>query len=669
MFTLSSFQVKVYKRFFSIRIRISLLSFIFLVISLPDATAKSNPAADSMLQQVLAIKDYPTKMQALYDACTKTYTDQPGNAKIFAEAFLAAEKTHPADSTKARAYFLQGDVALLLGDYKSSLEWCLKALPIAQQLKMYALEVEILSDISGVYLRTDDMPNSLKTIKEALAIARQQKLYPQQARMASFLAIRHLIMNNAAEGIIVLDSALTLAKNQRLFKLAENILESKATAYAMTEQMEKARVTFLEARHLADSLGLRNVQAAVRFHIANLYFFMNRFQESEQLAKEALSLSEDITDPAFFISVHKLLADIYSTTGDYKSAYKYLKQQKTLQDSIFTASKAAQIEELQTRYDTEVKDKTIATQSIQLSFNKKVNIFLWIGLLLLAIIGLLIYRTQRRTQRFNIRISKQSSELQSKSQELEALNSAKDRLFGVISHDLRTPVNSLISFTDLLESASLSPEKFQQYLVALKQSLGYTSDLLENLLYFAKTQIQAYQPNLKPVKIEEKIEEAVALNDPSILKKDIQVITDIQRGVITIADDQMVALILRNLISNAIKYSFSGGQIVISSWEKDNQVYCRIQDEGVGLAPELLAKLMDAGNNQLAINSTAGTAHEKGTGLGLTLCRTFITLLNGQLLVTSEEGKGTAFTLVLSSVKASAENAANHLPTSRESIL
>ena len=617
------------------------------------------------MQQVLEIKDYSARMQALYDACTITYTDQPGNAKIFAEAFLAAEKTHPADSTKAKAYYLQGDVALLQGDYKSSLEWCLKALPMAQRLKMYALEIEILSDISGVYLRTEDMPNSLKTIKEALAIARQQKLYPQQARMASFLAIRHLIMNNAPEGIIVLDSALTLAKNQRLFKLAENILEGKATAYAMTDQMEKARVTFLEARHLADSLGLKNVQAAVRFHIANLYFFMNRFQESEQLAKEALLLSEDITDPAFFISVHKLLADVYSATGDYKSAYKYLKQQKTLQDSIFTASKAAQIEELQTRYDTEVKDKTIATQSIQLSFNKKVNIFLWIGLSLLAIIGLLIYRTQR----FNIQISKQSSELQSKSQELEALNHVKDRLFGVISHDLRTPVNSLISFTDLLESASLSPEKFQQYLVALKQSLGYTSDLLENLLYFAKTQIQAYQPNLKPVKIEEKIEEAVAINDPSILKKKIQVITDIQRGVITIADDQMVALILRNLISNAIKYSFTGGKITISSWEKDNQVYCRIQDEGVGLAPGLLAKLTDATSNQLAINSTAGTAHEKGTGLGLTLCRTFITLLNGQLLVTSEEGKGTAFTLVLPSVNASADNAVNHLPTSRESIL
>lgn len=605
--------------------------------------------ADSLLKKLLAIEDRQQRLQALFDTCTKKYGDAPFRAKLFADAFFKENERQPVDSNTAKAHYLLGDVALVAGSYDESLKHCLKALSLAEQEKMYGLQIEILSDISGIYLRTDDGEKSLKTIQQALDIARAQHYKEQEAKLMNFLAIRYTVTGRYARAIEVFDSTLQMARQQRMPALTENVLENKALTYSAAGKPEQALAMLRSALPLADSLGIQNIKAGLYYQLGNQYLEMHRLTESAAAAEQALILSGNVDDPAFTIALYGLLSDVRAQQGDHKSAFVYLQQQMQLKDSIFTENKAAQIEELQTRYDTELKDKQLAAQSAQISFNKKINLFLWLSSGLLLAIGLIIYLNQRKTKKLYTRISRQSEELKSKSRELEYLNQVKDRLFSTISHDLRSPVNSLLSFTMLLEQGGIPAGKLSAYASELKGSLSATAGLMENLLHFARSQMQGYSPKIEIIDFAAVTMDALSLMTTAARQKNILLHNEVKPGALVLADGDMLALIIRNLLGNAIKFTRMGSCITLSVVQDEPGFLCwQIQDNGMGIEAGLVKAFNESSDpNHQPLEKTTGTANEKGTGLGLLLSKTFLTLMNGRIMLSSEPGKGSTFRIRL----------------------
>lgn len=624
--------------------------FVLLLSLLAGAfAAAKNREADSLLRVLLAIKDRDTRMQALFDTCVHKYGDAPREARLFADAFVKDNQRKPVDSNTARAHYLLGDVALLAGNYEESLKHCLDALSLAEQEKMYWLQIDALSDISGVYLRTDDAEKSLKTMLRAVHIARERKDRVREAKLMNFLAIRYTVNAQHPRAMEVFDSALVMARQLRLPKLEENILENKAIAYRMTGQYDLALASLKSALPIADSIGIRNTKAGLLFQLACVYLDLQRLAESRRTAEQAMALSDGIDDPAFRLVMYELLSDIEAKQNNYQSAYQLVLQHEQLKDSIFSENKAAQMEEMQTRYDTELKDKQLAVQGAQISFNKKLNLFLWISSGLLLIIGLLIYLNQRKTRKLYKRIFRQSEELKSKSMELEHLNQVKDRLFSSISHDMRAPVNSLLSFTMLLDHGSIPAEKLAAYAAELKSSLGFTASLMENLLSFARSQMKGYSPKIEQIDLAAVTTDALSLVAMAARQKNITFDNQVLPGAHVMADVNMLALIIRNLTGNAIKFTHDGGHIRLSVQEGETGMLCwEIEDNGIGIG----ADLVDAFNKEenpghQPLEHTPGTNHEKGTGLGLLLSKTFIALMNGRVSLRSERGKGSAFRICL----------------------
>jgi len=229
--------------------------------------------------------------------------------------------------------------------------------------------------------------------------------------------------------------------------------------------------------------------------------------------------------------------------------------------------------------------------------------------------------------------------------QLRELNAAKDKLFSIIAHDLRSPFNHILGFSELLIENVKNYEvaKSEKYLGIINSSAQNTLVLLDNLLNWAKSQAGQVKFNPEKVVLSSIIQEIFELSNSSAKNKNISLNHIPSEEIVVLADPNMIKTVLRNLISNAIKFTNSNGKINVTALQNDNFIEIAVSDDGVGMKDETLKNLFDISTNI----TTKGTANEKGSGLGLILCKEFVEKHGGKIWVESEEGKGSIFYFTL----------------------
>lgn len=242
-------------------------------------------------------------------------------------------------------------------------------------------------------------------------------------------------------------------------------------------------------------------------------------------------------------------------------------------------------------------------------------------------------------------ISKQIAyleEINEKSEELKQLNTYKDQLFSIIAHDLKGPISRLVALLDLLDKQALSVEQITPLIGQVRQESTSTYNMLENLLYWSRSQFQGMQVN--PRKFQPfRIVSVLLENEISRIKeKNISLSNCIAKDQLVYADEDMFTIVFRNLISNAIKFSRHSGQITVSSTTKESSIELRVQDNGVGMDQNTLKQLFST-----TLKSSRGTNHEKGTGVGLQLCCHLVELNLGSIRVESKVNEGTCVYVTL----------------------
>lgn len=255
----------------------------------------------------------------------------------------------------------------------------------------------------------------------------------------------------------------------------------------------------------------------------------------------------------------------------------------------------------------------------------------------------------RVNNQVNLMISQK--QLSQANKKLRNILKTKDKLFSIIGHDLRGPIGSYQSLLELIEqqTAKLKDESLNKVLKLGIQSTGATLNLLENLLYWAKSEQGETQFKPKEVSINKIIDSTIFLLNATAVNKNIKFILKIEDDLHVFGDKNMLKTIFRNLTSNALKFSYPDSRIVISAERLNEQIKCMIKDQGVGIPKENIDKLFE--NTEHV--TTFGTQNEKGSGLGLMLCKNFIDKHNGSIWVESSQGKGSSFffTLPVSSME------------------
>jgi len=231
-------------------------------------------------------------------------------------------------------------------------------------------------------------------------------------------------------------------------------------------------------------------------------------------------------------------------------------------------------------------------------------------------------------------------------EKLKELNATKDKFFSLIAHDLKSPFSSIMGFSELLTNhiSDYNPEKIIEFANIIRLSSRHAYELLENLLEWARTQTGriVYHPGklyLKPL-----IEEIIESLESNAFEKNIKVLPVISNNPVAEGDMYMIGSVLRNLISNAIKFTNKNGIIRVKTKTMDNEIQVSIIDPGVGIKPEIIQKLFKISEQA----TTTGTSKERGTGLGLIICKDFIDKHGGRIWVESQPGKGSVFHFTLS---------------------
>jgi signal transduction histidine kinase len=253
-----------------------------------------------------------------------------------------------------------------------------------------------------------------------------------------------------------------------------------------------------------------------------------------------------------------------------------------------------------------------------------------------------LMKQKEEIEQKNRALEKAYQEISEQKEQLEKINQVKNKLFSIISHEFRSPLNSLKGALSLVQHGVITQEELADLSKDITDKINNTSIFLDNLLNWARSQMQGIEVKKQQVHLNQLIKSNIDLLKPQADKKSVEIVNKIPEDFTVFADRDMVNLIIRNLISNAIKFSLENGKIEISATKEKGMTEIRIKDNGVGIPEENLKRLFD-----LDTITTTGTANEKGTGLGLMISKNFVEAQGGNIFVKSKERKGSVFSFTI----------------------
>lgn len=561
-------------------------------------------------------------------------------------ALVAFEKDDPqgrgiavAQQAIALAYMRASDAELKKMNIGSNERYMLaltglnKALPIAFKEDDLGLASNILADMGEIYDRMGDATKAIAVLKRAMDIDVSHEEFIVTAENFYKTGLHYVKWKEDQKGLQYFRSAITVAEKHQALGTLKQVYEQMSYLYERMGRFDSSLIFFRKHIVIRDSLyGEEKEKEITRQQLRIDLDIKDRdFRYSKQL------LDNELKQQVLLAARRK---DQLELTEKEKSVQRllFLQEQSKLENEARQQSIVFQQQQDRSRFEKAIAQKQISNQYLQLQYNRNLNLFFMVVVFILLGAAGSIYYNQRKTKKLNIIINNHKKEL-------EELVTVKDQVLGTLSHDMRTPINSLISFTHLLEKDTIPQEKMKLYAAQLKSTLGYTQGLMDNLLKWATSQMHGFAPNTESVDLGQVVEEVLLSVTDAVGQKQLLIQNNITHGSILSADREMLASVVRNLIANAIKFSHKKGAIELHSVANGEHRNFIVTDHGIGMDANKVLLINDAVNH--SVKSSRGTVQEKGNGLGLVLCKSFVTMMNGQLVVSSTIGEGTSFTVQL----------------------
>jgi signal transduction histidine kinase len=380
----------------------------------------------------------------------------------------------------------------------------------------------------------------------------------------------------------------------------------------------------------------------VLINLSILNYRKQDYSTALQCAKEAHYYSKMNGIIPYIFGSAKLIAFSFAALNMYDSAYSYHKLYADMRDSSHSAQKSQSIINMQKEFEDKKRTQLSDYES---TINLYKLLFLSVIGLIAIFISLFLFKKQKELAKNNVSLQEKNKIIELQKEELSNLNVNKDLLFSIIAHDLRNPVGAMQMIATMLKDNynDLSQDEKIEFIGYIIVSVQSVNLLLENLLLWSRAQrniINIHYEDTNPFDLVMIINE---IFKPNITNKNLLFENIIPRNLVIKTDENMFMTIMRNIISNAIKFSKSGGTITINYEKLDNKIKFCVTDTGIGMTSEEINNIFKPGKR----NPRIGTNDEKGTGLGLLICQDFCKKLNGAIEVNSTLGVGSTFCLML----------------------
>ncbi len=563
---------------------------------------------------------------------------------------------------QAEILHLIGDIYYEVGNSYKAIEHYMQALALAESLSLYPVAVDILNDIGRVYATLGNDQKAIEYHKKALRISKTNEHVPGVASSNYWLAITYTQVGNLDLALEKQHIALALRQNLKDIEGQAVCYLAIGKVYHLKTDYDKALKQISNAHQLYGQIGDTYGRASALNQMGAILIEKKEYEQAINQLKLALHFGEQLNNKKIIRDSYEYLYNCYAGLRDYEQALRYKDLFIAISDFIYGEESERRMAELQNRFEIEQKESEIAVlkkdrQLRDLALQEQANFrnFLIILLVLMCVIIALVLYLYRNHRRSNLQLKAVNEQINSQNGELQELNATKDKFFSIISHDLKGPLNSLTSFAGLLinHTEALSKDEIKMLATDLDKSLKNLLSLLNNLLEWSRSQTGNLDIKAEPFDVRDLVYANAELLQRMAENKEITLRTRVPNSLTGFADKNQMNTVLRNLISNALKFTEKGGKVEVDVNEWKDAIEVAVRDSGVGMSKEVLAKLFKIEHKY----STTGTANESGTGLGLMLCKEFVERSGGIISVESEEGKGSIFRFTIPKHKANSEPA------------
>jgi len=556
----------------------------------------------------------------------------------------------------SQAYINMGNVFVFLGTYERSLEYFHKALLISER-EGYRKNISICLANSGV------VQNKIHNYKEAENLYRRSLIVSQSdndpvqvSNCLINIGTNYADMGELEKGLEFVERGLAIKLDLEDDRRVSNCYIHLAQIYHRMEKSDSAALFFNKA--IPEKKALGDQEGLVRCYLGLGSVLLERelYVEAWQMVNTAHDLSMEISTKEHIAQALELKRQIAVARNDYRSAYQFAMEYHIYKDSLVDETTYRAGMEMEFRYRSKVLEQENENLRIQASLDqslmKRRNGILHtiVGVAVLLAIGLLLVAYfLRRLRNSSLKLEEQNLVIKKQNLKLDQLNRTKDRMMSIIAHDLRGTIGNQLTAVEVLhkiESDGTSEIDRRKLLGNLKYSASYSLELLENLLHWSRLEEQHSFYHPEEIDLNPLIMNCLALFDETAKNKELSIFIKGSEKLSCNADRIMMEVIFRNLISNAIKFTNHGGTINILTGKGEDHVFFRISDQGIGMTPEQINKVLKNGGY-----TRRGTANEKGAGMGLTLVREFTSIHKGELNISSKPDEGSVFEVVIPCLK------------------
>ncbi len=552
----------------------------------------------------------------------------------------------------SQAYINMGNIFVHLGSYQEAIEYFQKSLEIAEK-ENYLENISLcLSNMGVVQNKCYNFSEALNLYQRSLEVSESIGDLIQISNCLINIGMNFADMDQPEKGRKYVEEGMAIKLDLGDRKAISNCYIHLAEIHVMLKDYDRAIELFRSAIPEKKDLGDQEGLARCYLGLGSLLFDRAEYTNAREMTHLALNIAIMINAKEHIVKGYETLGKIALTEGDFESAYNFTIRHHQYSDSILNETTAKAVMEMEVRNRSSDLKREIENLLLQsdltaaLMRKRSAYYYSFLGITFLLATGLiLVAYFLRKLRTSSQKLEEKNLVITSQNITLDNLVKTKDQMMSIIAHDLRGTIGNQLSAVAVLhkiegdEGAKIDRKKL---LGDLKRSSSYSLELLENLLHWTRLKENESFFYPEEVRMESLISNCIGLFDESAKNKNISFNHFSKESITARLDIIMMETIIRNLISNAIKFSNPGGQITIGTDIMNENIYFRVTDQGIGMTEEQIVKI--SGNGGF---TRRGTANEKGAGIGLTLVREFTAFHHGKLNITSEPNKGSTFEVAI----------------------
>lgn len=525
--------------------------------------------------------------------------------------------------------------------YNESLSYFFKALHIYGHLKDSS-DIAVLWHILGnAYSKLNMYDISVSYYRKARVLYLNQGTELRASECNDDLGLAYSKLGKLDSAIICHLNAIKIAKKYDAKESLAYATLHLGETYIKSKQFSQAEPYLTSALNDGQKNHYAPISIEALMDLGNINYEQKKFEKAAYFYEKAHDLALDNERKILFVEICRNLARTEAALGNYYKAYQYQEIYNTYQDSITIETINKNIAEMEAKYQNEQKQNEISLlnvknkiQTLKLKNQQQKQYFLFAGMATILLIAGLLWRSYNIKQKANIALGRKNEEIIVMNKKLNEANQSKTKLFSIISHDLRSPVISLFQFLSLQKNnpGMLDEDTRKKHSELLLNSAENMAEVMEDLLVWSKSQMEYFELSIETVMIRKLLDEILEIYKLHISEKNLFLKVDCSTDLQFDTDANFLKIIIRNLVSNAIKFSPEKGVVYVSVFITIDGLMLSLKNNGKGMTKEQIAEL----NNWQSISSSS-------SGLGLKLTREFIEKLHGTLEILSESENTTEF--------------------------